>query len=319
LGQSRVEEERIAAARERVTPALEEARRRFGHVLDAEASLAVLRRRISAASGTTARAVDSLHQAVAEAGLQAGRFAYQPEVIDELGLLELQATMPVTGSYASLRNLIFLLGTGQAFTAIDSIELAATGQAGAAGSLTIELNLSTFVADPEAHPAGTTGTGAQPRRPRGVTDEIDDPAARVEEIHGSLASLPALPGPTDAYDVHLDELDKMSPEARVPQRNLFAFGSRSAPAPSRPPTEEQQQPPATTPAPPPTRVAFNLIGIVDMPSGRRATLIDGRGLYIVAAGDELPGGLRVASVGLDYVELDVRGTLVRLTLEIEIP
>lgn len=321
VGQARVEEERITAARERVIPALERARQRFGHVVDAETSLANLRKRIAAASGSTAEALGALRRAVVEAGLEVGRVAYQLEVIDELGLLELQATLPVTGSYASLRNLIFALGAEQVFTAIDSISLAATGQAGAADSLSIELSLSTFVADPEARPVGAAGNGAASGRQHRVSDELDDPEARVEEIRVRLASLPPLPRPADAYKVHLNRLDGVAPEARVSSRNLFAFESRPGSTTSSTPTQPPEQPTPTAGAgpPPPPRVAFKLIGIVDISSGRRATLVDGNGLYVVGAGEDLPDGSHVAAVGIDYVELEVRGILIRLTLETQSP
>lgn len=374
----RRELERIADAREMIGPALARARATYGCILEAEQDLAVLRGRVASRSGTTAEAVEAIRRMVADGGLSATEVTYQREAIDELGLVELQAKLPVTGSYRSVRELISALGTDGPFVAIDRIALNAPDEASPRGPLSVELALSVFVAEPSMSPPessmppperpippseratsppegspppegskppdsstspaessaspaerpggpdGPTAAGAG-ADPDGARFQPEDPWAAVEGIEDRLASLRPLPVAPSRYTVHLPRLDSRLEERPSADggvsRNLFAFQS-PPPGPRSEPPAAPEPPAIADPAPEEPsgpEVPFELVGIVDMTRGRRAILTDGRGLYVVGVGEPLPGGIEVVSVGIDYAELEVGGTRVRLDLEDETP
>lgn len=317
----RQEAERIADARELVGPAISRARETYGCVLEAEKDLKDLRGAIASRSGSTAEAVEGLRQMVADVGLSVAEVTHQPEAIEELGLLELQTKLPVTGSYGSVRELIASLATEGPFVAIDRIALTAPDESGSGGPLSVELGLSTFVVESPMEPP-LDGAGNHPGRESTPSDGsrpvAADPWATLQEVRDRLGSLPPLPAPAESFAVGLSRLQDRPLRDHGVARNLFAFDA--------PPSEPRVEPPPVqeTPVPSepvrrPPRVAFELIGIVDMKSGRRATFTDASGLYVVGVGEELPDGTVVVSVGVDYAELEVGGTRVRLTLESQSP
>lgn len=334
-GRDREEARQIAEADRLVGPALARARETYGCILTAEEDLRSLHGMIASRSGTTAEAVEAVRHLVEEHGLGVTQVTRQAEAIGELGLVELQTKLPVTGSYGSVRELIAALAREEGpFVAIDRIALSAPDDAGAGGRVAVELGLSTFVVEPGASPvaAGSRGTGSQGGNvdddgatadasggsvdDSGATAPIQDPWAVIDEVRERLESLPPLPIPQERYHVGISRLvDRPSHESSV-SRNLFAFDAVEPPAPveTPPPTET----PVTEPTPrrpPPPRVGYQLLGILEMPDGRRATLKDGDALYVVGVGERLPDDVEVVAVGVDYAELEVGGVSVRLTLK----
>lgn len=317
----RQEAQRIAEARERVGPALARARRTHGWALEAREDLEALRKLIGRRSGTISEAVEALRRVVVDVGLGITRVDYRVESIDELGLLELQTKLPVTGSYGSVQRLISTLGADGPFVAIDRIALSSTDAPRGVDPLSVELDLSAFVL--ESMPPPPVG----PQRPdadgdradaQGSPAAVDDPWGMVEEVRERLESLQPLSVPPEGYAVRLSRLHERAPRHHGVTRNLFAFEA----AAGAPNSHDQAPPPAQVPEPTPTpqppappRVPYELIGILDMGNGRLATLTDGSDLYVVGADDTLPGDVKVVSVGIDYMELEVRGARVRLTLE----
>ena len=125
-------------------------------------------------------------------------------------------------------------------------------------------------------------------------------------------------GPTGvtAPDVNLQALKEEHPEsAGDPQRNLFRFKPKAAPAPVTTPRPGDPGP-AVTPGPPPPSgpapIAMRFIGVVEAPerSQKIAILSDSRGIYHGREGDIIEGRYRILRIGvesLDMVYLDGRG------------
>lgn len=114
------------------------------------------------------------------------------------------------------------------------------------------------------------------------------------------------PSTITAPDVHLQVLDEERPKpVDTPQRDLFRFKPKAAPAPPpvRPGTPAG---PATPQGPPPLApIAMRFIGIVEAPerSQKIAILTDGRGIYRGREGDIIEGRYRLLRIGVESVDM----------------
>jgi len=125
-------------------------------------------------------------------------------------------------------------------------------------------------------------------------------------------------GPTavTAPDVHLQALGEARPQpVEEPQRDLFRFKQKAAPArPVRPEADADPAAPSAPVAPEaPTLapIALRFIGLVESESAQKiAILSDGRGIYEGREGDIIEGRYRILRIGVESVEmayLDGRG------------
>jgi hypothetical protein len=110
-------------------------------------------------------------------------------------------------------------------------------------------------------------------------------------------------------DVRLENLGAERPEPGGADRNLFRFGTRTAPrastAATRPAPPSPSNPPATRPAGSAAPIALKFIGIVEAPnrSLRLAILSDGRGVYHGREGDIIEGRYRIVTIGVESIEM----------------
>jgi hypothetical protein len=127
-----------------------------------------------------------------------------------------------------------------------------------------------------AAPAAQPGASRGPR-PIGVTEP---PAPYTEQLRKKLEAKPRSPSP---------------------QRNLFVFGGRRAPAPRR---VDPDPPPAPFVPRAPAVPTFSLTGVassvVDGQTVHTAIIKSDGGLQFVKAGDQLPGGYKVTRVEEGY-------------------
>jgi len=119
----------------------------------------------------------------------------------------------------------------------------------------------------------------------------------------------------ESQGLHLDSLDRArKTEYKSAGRNIFSAIAPPPPAPKKDKPAPQprevpgpKQPPPTPPPPPPTLPA-KFFGYGTSPSGigRRAFLLDGEDVYIVAEGEVFLNRFRILSVGnasLEFEEL----------------
>ncbi len=87
-----------------------------------------------------------LEKASLEAGLLRNRVAYRFEGKPVFGLQRVDFSVPVEGSYGSIRRFLNILESSPHFILIDSISLESDRE-GTSGGIRMDLNLSTFCAD----------------------------------------------------------------------------------------------------------------------------------------------------------------------------
>lgn len=310
-----------AAAREEqraqaiLGPALEEARGSHGRVLQAQADLRSLRERVGGRSGSVGDVVSTLRAVVDAAGLQSGRIDYQQEPVQELGLTQLQVSLPVRGDYDSVRGLLERLLEAPVFLVVERIGVATPP--GGSGPLQVQLALSAFVeGDVEGDVAGAPSPFASPEEPSADAVAGADPTTLAERLRSRLAALPAIPLAPAELQLQLARLDAGIGDARPSQRNLFDFApavlaarqrqERARRAPEAMPEVEEE------PSAP-----FELRGIVRAEE-LWATLVDAdERVHVVTAGSRLPGNYLVVEVGAVYAWLERRGERFRLSLRRE--
>jgi len=123
------------------------------------------------------------------------------------------------------------------------------------------------------------------------------------------------PSAVTAPDVRLQALDEARPQpVEEPQRDLFRFKPKAAPArPVRPEADADPAPstPAAPAAPTLAPITLKFIGLVESESAQKiAILSDGRGIYEGREGDIIEGRYRILRIGVESVEmayLDGRG------------
>ncbi len=81
-----------------------------------------------------------------EAGLLRNRVAYQFQGKPVFGLQRIDFSVPVEGSYSSIRHFLNILENGPHFILIESISLESDRE-GTGGGIRMDMNLSTFCAD----------------------------------------------------------------------------------------------------------------------------------------------------------------------------
>ena len=309
-------------AEEALAPALERARGSYGQIAEAEAGLDGLRRRVRGSTGTVADAVAAIRAAVTRSGLDGDRVNYRIEPVPELGLLQLQVDLPVSGSYARIRRLVHEIEAGEPFVALEQVAVAAGTEDD--GELLVQLTTSAFVVAPEvAATMDEAMAGADAGPPGGASDVAGAPPSMLTAGLSPLdvsrrlrARLDGLaPPPVQPGELILDlvRLDTARPAAAQPRRNLFAFaGSGGSGGLGRGARDsEDGTDPDWVPEP---VMPYGLLGIIDTVGGRLATLAEDEAIHVVKVGDTLPNGMRVAEVGNAHVVLEAGPTRTRLSL-----
>jgi hypothetical protein len=134
-----------------------------------------------------------------------------------------------------------------------------------------------------------------------------DPSDIADAVIAALAALPQLPVDPQALVVDLERLDTPVATSQ-PRRNLFSVVLPRAPAPQV--TERPR------PARPPEPVLpVRLLGVLRIEGRWHASLSDEQHIFIVEAGDSLPNGVQIVSVGKDFAEVTYRDRATRLNLE----
>lgn len=153
----------------------------------------------------------------------------------------------------------------------------------------------------------------------------NEPGDTTAPVARQGAKRTAALGDAAVADVHLELLRGTRAKVEEPERNLFRFQTKPAPAvklplakPAAPALNGPPEAPAGPPPPPPISLRF--IGIVDAPTqaGRVAILTDGRGSIVYGKeGDIIEGRYKVLKISADAAELsylDGRGRqTIRLT------
>ncbi|MFQ5744616.1 MAG: GspMb/PilO family protein [Acidobacteriota bacterium] len=315
----------LEAARRLLQPRLLAARDSYGKVLTAENDLDSLADLI-VSSGGGAELMGILQAAAREAGIAVESAAYQPAVIEELGLVELGIALPVEGSYRAVRRLLDKLTQGDDFLIVQSVALAPAPQGSSPELLRVDLALSAFLPNPESLPLGAELAPTSDSRPaadsaRGrrtvaasvapaATVAAASPLSVAEALSARLASLPPLPVEPSDYELHLARLQRPTAAALTTSRNLFAF-FRPAPPPSEErPAAVEEEPEEAEP-----EIALRLVGVLQVGGHWYASLSDGDDIYVGAAGTRLTNGFEILEVGADYAEVAAGDLRARLTLE----
>jgi hypothetical protein len=251
--------------------------------------------------------------------------------------LQLAAFLPATGSQATAP------ASGEDDIEASEISAAETEPAGAAqagesggtdssGDAGIPASADEVGQEPDESPVGAPESSAEAHIPERSTPSPArsrsdvSPVQRASELQARLASLPPLPFPPEAYDVRLSDLDVVREVSTAEGRNLFDYyRPPRAPAPPRPEPiarrqggggrgqaqdTGQEEPSASHPS-----IPLKLLGIVRVGAVRYASLTDGTELHVAAEGSSLPGGYEIVEVGIDYADIKLGETQVRLTLE----
>ena len=119
---------------------------------------------------------------------------------------------------------------------------------------------------------------------------------------GGLASLPSA--------LRFGALEPVS-DTPAAGRNPFRFGVPPpppvAPRPATPPSAPAAQGPPPPPPgpPPPPAITLKFVGVVQLPTGqKRASLSDGRGLFMGAEGDVIDGRFRIVKIGVESIVME---------------
>ena len=83
----------------------------------------------------------------ASLGMDPETIAYQPEVLDKVGLISFNISVPLAGDYRNLRQFINKIEKSQNFLIVDSVSLGGAKDGGAL--LDLNIRLSTYFAAPE--------------------------------------------------------------------------------------------------------------------------------------------------------------------------
>lgn len=323
--------ERLQQAVQTLEPALERARRQYGAVLEAEGDLEELRDHIGRSSRSVAQLVGEVQQVVESAGMTADRISYQTTVIEDLGMVQLQASLPVRGSYESVRQLVEGITRSQSFLVLERIGVASPDRVRGGSRLEIGVLVSGFLL-PEAlssisgevevdlragasegsaaavSEAANAGGGAD-RQQRPVA--VDTVVATAEALRRELERLPPVPLGPEELDIDTERLRREANAAGPAERNLFAFAGALA-RPQRPRPEPAEVAEAVPPEP---ALPVRLVGIILLDGRRYASLADGDRIFVAAAGSGLDNGVQVLDVGTDFAEVMHAGRQTRLRLE----
>jgi hypothetical protein len=257
--------------------------------------------------------------------------------------LQLAAFLPATGSQATAPAVQDAdteeAEVSAAETDTAATETAASDEAGAsdetgsredAGLLEPGTEEGREVDEPPAvtpEPGTEAGMPERSAQPAARSRSNMSPVQRASELQARLASLPPLPFPPEAYDVRLSDLDVVREVSTAEGRNLFDYyRPPRPPAPPQPEPRQRQggggsgrgqnqsaredQPAASHPS-----IPLKLLGIVRVGAVRYASLTDGTEMHVAAEGASLPGGYEIVEVGIDYADIKLGETQVRLTLE----
>lgn len=143
------------------------------------------------------------------------------------------------------------------------------------------------------------------------------PASVGQRRPGTPAGRSTAAGAITAPDVHLQALtaERPRPEGE-PERNLFRFRPKVAPARPAAPARPSAPTPIPAAGPPPTPalapITMRFIGLMEATEHAQkiAVLTDGRGIYQGREGDIIEGRYRILKIGVESVEmayLDGRG------------
>jgi len=288
----------VAAARQRIEPSLRVARTTYGRVERAGDDLDAFRERLIA-TVSAAELLGMLDSAGDGVGIDLDDATLQYVPLEELGVLQLGITFPVSGSYEAVRELLDELVELPVFLVIDGVGLQTFSADATAQIVRVDLAVSVFLDDRE-----TGTTPAATPLPRSVVGErqiaalqsaVDsgDPDDIADAVVAALAALPQLPVDPQALVVDLDRLDTPV-STSTPARNLFSIVLPRAPEP------EITEQPQITVAPPEPVLPVRLLGVH---------------VFVVEAGDSLPNGVQIVSVGKDFAEVTYRDRTTRLNLE----
>lgn len=298
-------------AHDAIVPALENARRVYTPLLDAEAALAQLRADVTGRAGSVADMVSTLRAALDASGLEVDRINYQTQPREQLGLLQVQVELPVRGQYRQLRRFLSELIGAPLFAVIERVGAATPTRNDASGDLNMSVTLSAFTAMPgqPASPAPDAGGNDAASTPSVRTG---DPARVARDLGERLRKLP--PPPPAIAGLRLADLQREPEPGGAAQRNLFAFAGAFAP---RPPVRESVADSAPSVAPdytPEPVMPWDLLGITRTLDGPRATLSNGTDVLLAREGEVLPDGLRVVRIDLEFVVIDAGNSRTRLRL-----
>jgi hypothetical protein len=291
----------VAAARERIEPSLRVARTTYGRVDRAGKDLDAFRERLIV-SVSAAELLGMLDSAGDGVGIDLDDATLQYVPLEELGVLQLGITFPVSGSYEAVRELLDELVELPVFLVIDGVGLQTFGAQSVGGqAVRVDLAISVFLDDRETGSAPTP-TPTQPARPvvgprqiAALQSAVDggDPSDIADAVIDVLAALPQLPVDPQALVVDLERLDTPVTTS-PPSRNLFSIVLPRAPEPVLP---------------------VRLLGVLRIEGRWHASLSDEQHVFVVKAGDNLPNGVQIVSVGKDFVEVTYRDRTTRLNLE----
>ncbi|MGD8331974.1 MAG: hypothetical protein PVJ49_21245 [Acidobacteriota bacterium] len=306
----------VAAARERIEPSLRVARTTYGRVDRAGKDLDAFRERLIV-SVSAAELLGMLDSAGDGVGIDLDDATLQYVPLEELGVLQLGITFPVSGSYEAVRELLDELVELPVFLVIDGVGLQTFGAQSVGGqAVRVDLAISVFLDDRETGSAPTP-TPTQPARPvvgprqiAALQSAVDggDPSDIADAVIDVLAALPQLPVDPQALVVDLERLDTPVTTS-PPSRNLFSIVLPRAPEP------EISEQPQINVAPPEPVLPVRLLGVLRIEGRWHASLSDEQHVFVVKAGDNLPNGVQIVSVGKDFVEVTYRDRTTRLNLE----
>jgi len=116
--------------------------------------------------------------------------------------------------------------------------------------------------------------------------------------------------PPPVVDVRLEALKVEREGPAEPERNLFDFGARRAPAPREtfepPPAVEPGAPSVPAGPPPPPPIPLKFIGVLEIPrqGTKVAILSDGRGgIYHAREGESVLGQYKLLKIGAESAEM----------------
>ena len=167
LHRQAVEERRLAA----VTQSLSEVSRRVGTMKDLDQRFGGEQEKVKKFYGDILGTKDArmvriqreVRAIAASLGMDPETIAYQPELLDKVGLIRFSVNVPLSGDYRNLRQFINKIEKSENFLIVDSVTLGGSKDGGAL--LDLNIHLSTYFDAPEVRSLKP----AAPAKPEGKT------------------------------------------------------------------------------------------------------------------------------------------------------
>ncbi len=167
LHRQAVEEQRLAA----VTQSLSEVSRRVGTMKDLDQRFGGEQEKVKKFYGDILGTKDTrmiriqreVRAIATSLGMDPETIAYQPELLDKVGLIRFSVNVPLSGDYRNLRQFINKIEKSENFLIVDSVTLGGSKDGGAL--LDLNIHLSTYFDAPELRDLRP----AAPKKPEGKT------------------------------------------------------------------------------------------------------------------------------------------------------